>query len=151
MDNITIAAVFIKIARLLEIKGESGFKISAYERAADSIHNLDAELSSMDIGALKSIPGVGQAIAEKIQELNTTGHLQFLERLESEIPPSLLDWLDLPGVGPKTTALIWKNLGITTLTELYEAARNGRLHSLPGIGEKLESHILQALQQRQSY
>jgi len=147
MDNNNIAAVFIKIAQLLQIKGESAFKITAYERAADSIRNLDAELSGMDIASLKSIPGIGQAIAEKIQELNNTGHLLFLNRLETEVPPALLDWLDLPGLGPKTTALIWRSLGITTLPELYETAKNGRLHTLPGIGQKLESNILQALQQ----
>lgn len=148
MNNDNIAAVFVRIAHLLEIKGESGFKIMAYERAADSIRNLDEQLSGMDLEAMKAIPGIGQAIAEKIRELNTSGHLQFLQRLEAEIPPTLLDWLTLPGVGPKTTALIWRSLGITTLPELYRAAQDGKLHTLPGIGSKLESNILQALKQQ---
>ncbi len=148
MDNDNIAAVFVRIAHLLEIKGEHSFKIIAYERAADSIRNWDAPLSDMEISTMKAIPGVGQAIAEKIQELNTSGHLQFLQKLEAEIPPALLDWLTLPGVGPKTTALIWRSLGITTLPELYQAAKDGKLHTLSGIGQKLESNILQALQQQ---
>lgn len=146
MDNDNIARIFTRIARLLEIKGESGFKINAYERAADSIRNSTASLSEMDMDALKEIPGIGDAIAKKIVEMNQSGHLDFLERLESEIPPALLDWLELPGVGPKTTAAIWKTLGITTLSELKEAANQGKLHTIPGIGEKLEKKIIQEIQ-----
>ncbi len=148
MDNDNIARIFTRIARLLEIKGESGFKITAYERAAESIHSTTASLSDMEIDALKEIPGVGQAIAEKIKELNQTGHLAFLDRLENEIPPALLDWLELPGVGPKTTAMIWKTLGITTLSELQEAASKGKLHTIPGIGEKLEKKIAEGFQNK---
>lgn len=148
MDNDNIARILIRIARLLEIKGESSFKITAYERAADSIRNTPAKLAEMDIPTLQTIPGIGEAIAKKITELNQTGELAFLKKLEAEIPPSLLDWLELPGVGPKTTALIWKTLGITTLAELHTAAQAGKLHSLPGIGEKLEAKILQAIKER---
>ena len=148
MDNDNIARIFTRIARLLEIKGENAFKINAYERAAESIQNTSANLSNMDTDALKEIPGIGQAIADKIIELNQTGHLAFLERLESEIPPALLDWLELPGVGPKTTALIWKTLGITTLSELQAAASTGKLHPIPGIGEKLEQKIIEEIQNK---
>jgi DNA polymerase (family 10) len=148
MNNDNIARILIRIARLLEIKGESGFKITAYERAADSIRNTAENLAEMDIRSLQTIPGIGQAIAEKITELNQTGKLAFLQKLESEIPPSLLDWLELPGVGPKTTALIWKTLGITTLAELHAAAKSGKLHTLPGIGEKQEAKILQAIEDK---
>ncbi len=148
MDNDNIARILIRIARLLEIKGESSFKITAYERAADSIRNTPAKLAEMDIHTLQTIPGIGEAIAKKITELNQTRELAFLKRLEAEIPSSLLDWLELPGVGPKTTALIWKTLGITTIAELYSAAQAGKLHSLPGIGEKLEAKILQAIKER---
>ena len=150
MDNHNIAAVFIKIARLLKIKGESSFKVTAYERAAESIRNTPENLTEMDIPALKSIPGVGQAIAEKIKELNQTGNLAFLDRLEGEIPPALLDWLELPGMGPKTTALIWKTLGITTIPELHTAAQGGKLHTIPGIRKKLEAKILAAIENRHS-
>lgn len=148
MDNDNIARVLIRIARLLEIKGESSFKITAYERAADSIRNSAESLAEMDIQSLQTIPGIGEAIAKKISELNQTGKLAFLQKLEGEIPPSLLDWLELPGVGPKTTALIWKTLGITTLAELHAAAKSGKLHTLPGIGERLEVKILQAIEER---
>ncbi len=148
MDNDNIARIFTKIAQLLEIKGENSFKITAYERAADSIRNTSASLSEMDMDALQEIPGVGEAIAKKITEINQTGHLAFLERLESEIPPALLDWLELPGVGPKTTTAVWKALGITTLSELQEAASAGKLHTIPGIGEKLEQKIIEEIQSR---
>lgn len=146
MDNDNIARILLRIARLLEIKGENNFKISAYERAADSIRNTAEKLEEMDQQTLQTIPGIGEAIAKKICELNQTGALTFLQKLESEVPPALLDWLELPGVGPRTTALIWRTLGITTLPELYTAAQEGKLHTLPGIGEKLESKILQAME-----
>ncbi len=148
MDNDTIARIFLRIARLLEIKGESNFKITAYERAADSIRNAPEDVSAMDEQTLQTIPGIGEAIAKKITEFNQTGELNFLKKLETEIPPSLLEWLELPGVGPKTTALIWKTLGITTLPELLAAAKSGKLHALPGIGEKLETKILQAIEEQ---
>ena len=106
MDNDNIARILIRIARLLEIKGESSFKITAYERAADSIRNSTESLAEMDIRSLQTIPGIGEAIARKISELNQTGKLAFLQKLESEIPPSLLAWLDLPGIGEKLEAKI---------------------------------------------
>ncbi len=145
MDNDNIARIFQKIARLLEIKGESPFKINAYDRAAESIRIYPDPVAEMNSEDLKTIPGVGQAIADKIIELSTTGTLGFLERLQNEIPVELLDWLDLPGVGPKTTALIWQSLHITSLDELRQAASEGKLHSLAGIGEKLEGKILAAI------
>jgi DNA polymerase (family 10) len=148
MDNDNISAIFLRIAKLLQIKGESVFKISAYQNAAEIIRNHPQNITALDAGELKAIPGIGQAIAEKIQEMGTTGKLHFLERLEAEIPPSLLAWLELPGVGPKTTALIWKTLGITTLDELYNAAQAGKLHRIQGIGEKLEENICAALKER---
>jgi len=148
MDNDTIANILLRIARLLEIKGENIFKIQAYERAAESIRNTSEKLENMDIKTLQTIPGVGEAIAKKINELNQTGKLAFLEKLESEVPPSLLDWLELPGVGPKTTALIWKTLGISTIPELQAAAQQGKLHTIHGIGKKLEANILQAIKNK---
>ncbi len=145
MDNDNIAQIFQKVARLLEIKGESPFKINAYDHAAESIRIYPDPVAKMTVEDLKTIPGVGQAIADKIIELNTTSSLGFLERLEKEIPAELLKWLELPGVGPKTTALIWRTLHITSLDDLRQAAIEGKLHSIEGIGEKLEKKIVAAV------
>jgi DNA polymerase (family 10) len=89
---------------------------------------------------------VGEAIAEKIDELLRTGKLEFLEKLKQEVPPSLADWLPVPGLGPKKAALIWKSLGITSLADLEKAAREGKLHDLPGMGAKSEQQILSGIE-----
>jgi DNA polymerase (family 10) len=97
-------------------------------------------------GRLEEIPGVGKAIAEKIDELQKTGKLEFLEKLKKEVPPSLADWLPVPGMGPKKVALIWKSLEITTLADLEKAAREGKLRGLPGMGEKSEQQIIAGIE-----
>src|SRR5512138_1031052 len=119
LTNRQLADVFDQIANLLEIKGEIVYKTLAYRRAADSLRSLSSEASEYwKQGRLEEISGVGKAIAEKIDELLSTGKLEFQEKLKKEIPPSLADWLPVPGLGPKKAALIWKTLGITTLPEL---------------------------------
>ncbi|HMZ06325.1 MAG TPA: DNA polymerase/3'-5' exonuclease PolX, partial [Anaerolineales bacterium] len=91
------------------------------------------------------IPGVGKAIAEKIDELLSTGKLEFLEKLKKEVPESLAGWLQVPSLGPKKIALIWKTLNITTLPELEAAAKAGQLRDLPGMGAKSETAILEGI------
>ena len=151
MTNVEIASTFERIANLLEIKGELIYKVIAYRRAAESIRLLTTEISSMSKEEILNIPGVGQAITEKINEILTTGHLEFLQKLEREVPPSLIDLLQIQDVGPKKVALFWKQANVTTLAELEQAALAGQLRVLPGMGEKSESRILagiQALKQR---
>ena len=142
MDNLEIAAVFKRIALLMEIKGEDWFKISAYQRAAENIQGMDKEIGALSQKELMALPGIGKAIAAKIQELNTSGKLEFLERLEKEVPPTLIDLLAIPEVGPKKTARFWHELGITSIDELEAAARSGKLRDLPGMGKKTEARIL---------
>ncbi len=154
MSNITrrysnqqLADIFTRIADLLEIKGEVVYKILAYRKAADSLTSLGRDV--MDVwreGKLTEIPGIGKAIAEKIDELITTGKLGFLQKLESEVPPSLVDLLQVPDLGPKKAALFWKQLSVTNLAELEAAAREGKLRSLPGMGEKSEARILAGIE-----
>ncbi len=147
MNNEEIAAIFDRIADLSEIKGEIIYKTLAYRKAADSIRNLGADVEAVQReGRLLDIPGVGKAIAEKIDELLTTGRLGFLEKLEQEVPPTLVDLLKVPDVGPKKAAMFWKQGNITTLGELEAAARAGRLRGLPGMGEKSEARILAGLE-----
>lgn len=147
MTNAELADTFNLIADLLEIKGEVIYKILAYRKAADSLNNLGRDVNEVwRAGELTEIPGVGKAIAEKIDELLTTGQLSFLEKLKAEVPASLVDLLKVPDVGPKKAAIFWKQLGVTGLPELEAAARAGKLRGLPGLGEKSEARILAGIE-----
>src|SRR5512143_740267 len=146
MNNRQLAETFTLIADLLEIKGEIVYKTLAYRKAAESLMGLGREASEYwKEGKLQEIPGVGAAIAEKIDELLTTGKLEFLEKLKKEVPPGLVEWLPIPGLGPKRAALIWKTLNITTFAELEAAAKEGKLRDLPGMGAKTETAILEGI------
>jgi DNA polymerase (family 10) len=146
MTNNELADVFDRIANLLKIKDENMFKIRAYERAAETLRGLGEEASALAArGELINVPGIGKAINEKIDELLKTGKLKFLEGLEAEVPPSLLELLQVPGLGPKKVALFWMELGILTLADLQKAAAEGKLRSLPGMGEKSETSIIAGL------
>ncbi len=147
MNNRELADTFTLIANLLEIKGEIIYKTLAYRKAAESLTSLGRDAKEYwKEGKLKDIPGVGQAIADKISELLETGQLEFLEKLKAEVPPGLADWLAVPGLGPKKIALIWKELGITTLPELDQAAKAGKLRGLPGMGEKSEAQVIAGIE-----
>lgn len=147
MTNQQLANIFEKIADLLEIKGENIYKILAYRKAADNLNNLSRDVNEIwKEGKLTELDGVGKAIAEKIDELLSTGHLFFLEKLEGEVPASLAELLQVPDLGPKKIALFWKELGITNLTELDSAAKAGKLRSLPGMGEKSEEKIIAGIE-----
>jgi DNA polymerase (family X) len=147
MNNRELAETFTLIADLLEIKGEIVYKTLAYRKAADSLLSLGRDAKEYwKEGKLEDIPGVGKAIAEKIDELLSTGKLEFLQKLEAEIPPGLAGWIQVPGLGPKKVALIWKELGITKLADLEKAAREGKLRGLPGMGEKSETQIITGIE-----
>src|SRR5688500_9045259 len=146
MNNRQLAEAFTLVADLLEIKGEIVYKTLAYRKAADSLLNLGREASEYwKEGKLEEIPGVGKAIAEKIDELLSKGKLEFLEKLKKEVPTGLVQWLPIPGLGPKRAAMIWKALNITTFAELEAAAKEGKLQSLPGMGAKSEAAILEGI------
>jgi len=146
LNNRQLADTFTLIANLCEIKGEVIYVILAYRKASENLMTLGREAGEYwKEGKLREIPGVGKAIAEKIDELLTTGKLEFLEKLKEEVPASLADWLQVPGLGPKKIALIWKTLNITALSELETAAKNGKLRGLPGMGAKSESAILEGI------
>ena len=142
MTNSEIVDTFERIANLLEIKGEIIYKILAYRHAAESIRLQTSELATMSEKDILAIPGVGQAIAEKIQELLTTGKLDFLQKLEKEVPPGLIELLNVQDLGPKKAAIFWKQAGITNMELLESAAQAGKLRTLPGMGEKSEARIL---------
>lgn len=147
MNNHQLADTFTLIANLSEIKGEVIYKTLAYRRAAENLSALSREASDYwKEGKLEEIPGVGKAIAEKIDELLRTGKLKFLEKLKKEVPESLAEWLKVPSLGPKKIGMIRKALKITTLPQLEKAARAGKLRDLPGMGPKSESAILAGIE-----
>jgi DNA polymerase (family 10) len=146
-SNQELADIFQTIANLMEIKGDVIYKILAYGKAADSLRDYGGNVYIVwQEGKLTDIPGVGKAIAGKIDELYTTGHLEFLDKLSKEVPPSLAELLEVPDLGPKKVALFWKELGITDLAGLEAAARGGDLQELPGMGEKSEVKILAGIE-----
>ena len=147
MNNQQLAQVFGNIADLLEIKGEVVYKVLAYRRASESLHDYSRDVATVwKEGGLRLIPGVGTAIEEKIVELLTTGQLNFYEKLKADLPEGLVDVLAVPDVGPKKVALFWKKLGVTSVAELEAAARGGKLRDLPGMGEKSETKILAGIE-----
>jgi len=147
MNNHEIASVFDRIANLMEIRGDVIYKILAYRRAAENISELGRDLTLIhEEGKLTDIPGIGQAISEKIEELLQTGSLEFLEKLEAEVPASLIDLLEVPGLGPKRVSLFWQEADVTNLEELEIAANEKRLSALEGIGTKTEANILKGIQ-----
>jgi len=142
-----VAEVLEEIASLLEIKGENRFKVRSYQRAAEAVAGSSQSLDQLraEQSGLRSLPGVGSAIAEKIEELLDTGKCSYHQELLAEIPATALEMLRIPGVGPKKVKLFMDRESITTIEQLEEAARSGRLQMLPGVGEKTEQEILRGI------
>jgi DNA polymerase (family 10) len=147
LTNGDLARVFHEIGDILEVQGEIPFKTIAYHRAADSIGRSPVDLvAAYRSGDPPKVGGVGQAIGDKIRELVTTGRMAFLERLRSEVPASLVELLEIPGLGPKTVRQLHEELGIATMEHLREAAENGRIRTLRGLSERTEQLILEGIQ-----
>ena len=128
MTNREIAEIFERVAAMLSIRGDQYHRILAYQRAAENIRELTRDLRQIDEeGALTTIPSIGATLEKKIQEMLYTGHLEFYEKLSEEIPPSLVDLLRIEGLGPKKVSLIYRELHITTIDELAQAAAEGKL------------------------
>jgi len=144
VSNADVAGVLSEIADLLDLVGER-FKPEAYRRAARSVEALPEGLGAIaGRGELRSIPGIGEAISEKIAELLRTGTLGYLERLRAQIPTGVLELMRLPGVGPKTARRFWVELGIGGPRELREAIDAGRLAGVKGFAEKKISQLRSA-------
>jgi DNA polymerase (family 10) len=151
LTNAGLAALFHEIGDILEVKGEVAFKTVAYHRAADAIERAPFDVAeAYAAGDRRPIPGVGQAIGDRITELATTGRMALHERLRAEIPSSLIALLRVPGVGPKTVRAVHEGLGIETLDDLREAAAAGRLRGLRGISAGSEQRILEGIAALQS-
>jgi DNA polymerase (family 10) len=151
LDNQAIARVFGEIADLLEIKGENPFKIRAYRNAADVIATCAEAVGLMPDVQIRALSGIGKDLALKIREIVTTGRSAFHQELLAEFPSTMLDLLTLQGVGPKTVALLYSSLDISSLEALEAAAKAGRIRELKGMGSKKEQLILRALNERRAH
>ncbi|HET9706481.1 MAG TPA: DNA polymerase/3'-5' exonuclease PolX [Vicinamibacterales bacterium] len=149
LDNRAVARVLTDIADLLELKGENPFKIRAYRNAADTVAHAAEEVAALDDAALRSWNGIGKDLAARIREIALTGDTAIRRELLTEFPPTLLEVLRLQGVGPKTVAVLYRDLRIKSLDDLAAAAKAGRIRSLKGMGAKKEQLILQAIEERQ--
>ena len=151
MDNQAIARVLRETADLLEIKDDNPFKIRAYRNGADIASNHPHDLARLDETGLREIPGIGKDLAARIVEIAQTGDTAYHRELVAEFPPTILDLLHLQGVGPKTVATLYRELGIRTLDDLEHACADGRIRSLRGMGSKKEALILKALDERKRF
>jgi DNA polymerase (family 10) len=146
LTNGDLARIFHEIGDMLELKGELGFKVIAYHRAADAIGRSPVDLmSAYRSGDLPRIAGVGRAISDKLAELAMTGRLAFHERLRAEVPPRLVELLQVPGLGPKSVRQLHQALGIESLDDLRAAAEDGRLRTVHGMSARTEALVLEGL------
>src|SRR5438874_3039718 len=145
MDNEEIARRFNRMAGLMEVRGEDSFRIRSYRMAAEAIETWPAPLSEVarkeGAPGLQEIPGVGKAIAGKIIELVDRGTFDAWERLTSETPETVLDLLELPGVGPKTAATLHQKFKIASLDDLKKFIQGGGLEMVDGIGPRTAERI----------
>jgi DNA polymerase (family 10) len=147
VQNGEVARIFREIADILELQ-EDSFKPRAYRRAALSIEKLPEPLANYAArGELEAIPGVGQAIAKKIQEILDTGRLEYLQKLRAEVAPGLVELLQIPEVGPKTVRLLHDRLGITSIDQLREAVATNKLLGIPGFGVRTLDNLRRNLDQ----
>ncbi|MFO8018814.1 MAG: DNA polymerase/3'-5' exonuclease PolX [Promethearchaeia archaeon] len=141
--NSRIAEFLYEIGDLLDLKGVQ-FKPRAYRRAAQNIETLSEDIGNYyEKGKIQDIPGVGESIATKIEEIIETGELEYLQELRQEFPSGLRKLMDIQGVGPKTLLKLNKELDITSLEDLKEAADNQKIRELEGFGEKSEQNIIE--------
>jgi DNA polymerase (family X) len=144
--NAEVADQLELLADLLEIEGEAAFRVLAYRRAATRVRETGGPVAQLALdGKAKELPGIGATIQEKIVQIVDKGEIEALTKRRKMIPPEVVDFLQIPGLGPKTVRKIWQELGVTTLADLKAAARAQRLRTLPGLGARLEGNVLKAV------
>ena len=150
MDNEAIARRFHRFAALMELRGDDPFRWRSYRNAAEAIEVWPTPLKSIaeqdGIAGLQTIPGVGKAIAGKVIELLSRGSFDAWDRLTAETPESVLDLMEIPGIGPKTAALLHQRFKVSSLAELKTFVAGGGLDLVDGIGLKTAERIKEALE-----
>ncbi|HKO99380.1 MAG TPA: helix-hairpin-helix domain-containing protein [Pyrinomonadaceae bacterium] len=149
MDNEAIARRFYRLAALMDIRGDDPFRLRSYRNAAEAIETWPTPLKQIaaaeGVSGLQSIPGVGKAIAGKVIELLDRGTFDAWERLTPETPETVLDLLEIPGIGPKTAALLHQKFKVSSLADLKKFVEGGGLDSVDGIGPKTAERIKDSL------
>jgi DNA polymerase (family 10) len=146
LTNGDLARIFHEIGDMLEVKGELVFKTVAYHRAADALAHSPIDVpEAYRRGSPPRVPGVGQAISDKIAELVATGRMSFYDRLRAEIPPTLVEMLRIPGLGPRTVRMVHEALGVETIADLRAAAEAGRLRAIKGLSARTEQSVLEGI------
>lgn len=153
MTNGEISAIFERIALILDLKGdENPFKVRAYGRAAEGIANLPKSVKTIyeegGLKGLEALPGIGKDLALKIEELVTTEKLEYLKKLESEVPEGLFAIMEIEGMGPKRTKFVWKEFNVRSIEDLLKLVESGKLQALKGWGEKSVANIVRGVEQR---
>lgn len=150
MQNLEFSRIFLEIAELLELKNDNPFKIRAYQKASRSLESLNKNLEDIykqgGLKALEEIPGIGQAIAEHIEELIKTGQIKKYQQLKQSFPKGFAKLANIPGMGPKTALLLYKELKIDSIEKLEKAAKTGKLRNIQGMGKKKEENILRGIE-----
>jgi len=152
MDKSAVTDILEEIAVLLELKGENPFKARAYTNAARALDNFEGDLAQLVAeNRLGELPGIGEALQQKITELVTTGHLKYYEDLRASVPEGLLAMMDIPALGPKKIKVLHEKLGIVNVAELEAACQAHRVRELPGFGAKTEEKLLAGIAQARDY
>ena len=151
MDNVSLARLLEETAALLEIDGADLYRIRSYRRAAEAVEQQTTQLATLttpdaDPKALLAIAGIGKSMAANIRELVATGSMPLRDELLSRYRPSMLELLRLPGMGPKTVALIWSALQVGDMDQLEAAAKAGQLATLPRMGDKFVIKLLKGIE-----
>ncbi len=151
MDNLTLARLLDETAALLEIDGADLFRVRSYRRAAEAVEQQTTQLSTLtgpdaDPKALLAIPGIGKAMAASLRDLVATGTMPLRDELLTRYRPTMLELLRLPGMGPKTVALVWSALQVADIDQLEAAAKAGQLNTLPRMGEKFVVKLLKGIE-----
>lgn len=150
MDNEVIARRFYRLAALMELRGDDPFRWRSYRNAAEAIEVWPTPLKEIaeqeGVAGLQTIPGVGKAIAGKVIELLARGSFDAWDRLTAETPESVLDLMEIPGIGPKTAALLHQRFKVSSIPELKAFATGGGLDMVDGIGPKTVEKIKQSLE-----
>ena len=149
MNNDAIARRFSRLAALMEVRGDDPFRLRSYRNAAEAIEVWPTPLKEIaekeGIAGLQEIPGVGKAIAGKVIDLLTKGTFDAWDRLTAETPETVLDLLEIPGIGPKTAALLHQRFKVSSRADLKAFVSSGGLDMVDGIGPKTAERIKEAL------
>jgi DNA polymerase (family X) len=148
MDNKTIARVLRETAELLQIDGAIIGRYRTYEKAAELIAGMHESVEQLakEPGKLEELPGIGERMAEHIEEIIKTGDYSLRQKLLKKYPATLLDIMNLQSLGPKKVAFLWSNFQAATVADVEKLARDGKLRDLAGFGEKSEQDILKAVE-----